>query len=56
MIMRNEEVKLVDFDWAGKENETRYPSRLQGNHGPLGVEGGSLIKKSHDIHMYSLLW
>jgi len=54
MIMRNEEVKLVDFDWAGKETETRYP--LLAMTGPPGGEGGSLIKKSHDIHMYSLLW
>jgi serine/threonine protein kinase len=57
MITRNEEVKLVDFDWAGKENETRYPLLAsKAITGPLGVEGGSLIKKSHDIHMYSLLW
>ena len=57
MITRNEEVKLIDFDWAGKENEPRYlllASRVI--TGPLRVEGGSLIKKSHDIQMYSLLW
>jgi serine/threonine protein kinase len=57
MITKNEEVKLIDFDWAGKENETRYPllaSRVI--TGPLDVEGGSLIRKSHDTHMFSLLW
>ena len=54
MIMRNEKVKLVDFDWAGKENETRYPLLAsRAITGPLGVEGGSLIKKSHNIHMCS---
>jgi serine/threonine protein kinase len=57
MITRNQEVKLVDFDWAGKENETRYPLLAsRAITGSLGVEGGSFIKKSHDIHMYSLLW
>ena len=56
MITRNE-VKLIDFDWAGKENETRYPLLAsRAITGPLGVEGRSLIKKSHDIRMYSLLW
>jgi serine/threonine protein kinase len=57
MITRNEEVKLIDFNWAGKENETRYPLLAsRAIIGPLDVEGGSLIKKSHDICMYSLLW
>ena len=25
MVTENEEVKLIDFDWAGKELEIRYP-------------------------------
>ena len=44
MITRNEQVKLIDFDWAGKENETRYPLLAsRAITGLLGVEGGSLI-------------
>ena len=57
MITRNEEVKLIDFDWAGKENETRYPLLAsRAITGPFGIEGGSPIKKSHNRYMYSLLW
>jgi len=56
MVTKNAEVKLVDFDWAGKENETRYPLLIsKAITGPLGVEGGSLITRSRDIYMFSLL-
>jgi hypothetical protein len=57
MITKNGEVKLVDFDWAGKENKTRYPLLAsRAIIGVLGVDGGSLIRKHHDTHMYSKLW
>ncbi|PVF91820.1 hypothetical protein CPB86DRAFT_718713 [Serendipita vermifera] len=45
-------VMLVDFDWAGKAGEARYPANV--NHRfyrPKGVEDGALIEQDHDVAM-----
>ncbi|KIO16990.1 hypothetical protein M407DRAFT_229930 [Tulasnella calospora MUT 4182] len=47
---------LVDFDWAGKENEQRYPPVLNPDiKWPEGVEEGGIIKMEHDDRMLELL-
>ncbi|KIO17350.1 hypothetical protein M407DRAFT_85083 [Tulasnella calospora MUT 4182] len=47
---------LVDFDWAGKENEQRYPPALNPEiKWPEGVVGGGIIKMEHDDRMLALL-
>ncbi len=45
-------VKVLDLDWAGEENATRYPSRMAENiawHN--GASPGQLLKQSHDVHL-----
>ena len=47
------EIKLIDFDWGGKDGEVRYPVLI--NHHtvrrPPNVVGGQLITKEHDLLM-----
>ncbi|KIO25688.1 hypothetical protein M407DRAFT_75345 [Tulasnella calospora MUT 4182] len=48
--------KLVDFDWAGKHDEQRYPLSLSpDNEWAEGMKGGGIMKKEHDIAMFNLL-
>ncbi|KDQ57045.1 hypothetical protein JAAARDRAFT_157094 [Jaapia argillacea MUCL 33604] len=47
-------VKLIDFDWAGREgDEVRYPAHISDAPGFWvdGVEAKALIKRSHDQAM-----
>ena len=45
-------VKIVDFDWAGKAGEVRYPLRLsQVINWPEGVMSYAPITKAHDEEM-----
>jgi len=51
-------LKLIDFDWCGKEGTARYPADIflvpeRGWH--EGVRRGGLIAKDHDQHMVNLL-
>ncbi|THV04062.1 hypothetical protein K435DRAFT_714825 [Dendrothele bispora CBS 962.96] len=50
---------LVDFDWAAKEGEGRYPPTIDPDslsHGwASGVERYGLMKKEHDLHMLEML-
>ncbi|KAG8912076.1 hypothetical protein FRC00_005319 [Tulasnella sp. 408] len=47
---------LVDFDWAGKVGERRYPASLNHKLGWVeGVEAGGLIQKEHDNAMFQRL-
>jgi len=56
MITKNNKVKFVDFDWAGKEGVSRYPLFLSHQiQWPEGVEGLGVMKKSHDIDMLKML-
>ncbi|KAK0196839.1 hypothetical protein F5146DRAFT_18803 [Armillaria mellea] len=51
-------VRLVDFDWAGKENETRYPIHLNMSKEVKWADGvGSYrkIDKKHDLSMLDIL-
>ena len=48
---------LVDFDWAGKIGEVRYPSNINitGVEQPKGVFDGQLITVEHDLEMLGYL-
>jgi serine/threonine protein kinase len=46
----NDRVVLVDFDWAGKDGESRYPATLNlGNVWAEEVSAYSIMRKDHDI-------
>lgn len=51
------EVRFLDWDWAGREGEARYPM-LNAALGPLyaavGAASGELIRASHDVAMLAL--
>ena len=47
------EMRLIDFDWGGKEGEVRYPI-LTNNYTvyrPPGVVGDQLVTKEQDLQM-----
>jgi len=46
-------MKLVDFDWGGKEGEVRYPILINNHtvYRPPSVFGGQLITTEHDLLM-----
>ncbi|PBL01918.1 hypothetical protein ARMGADRAFT_914581 [Armillaria gallica] len=51
-------VRLIDFDWAGKENQVRYPIHLNQSKEVKWADGvGSYRKigKKHDLDMLELL-
>jgi serine/threonine protein kinase len=52
MITKNEEVKLIDFDWAGFDKKSRYPLLISPNlMWPAGVEALSIMRTWHDDEM-----
>ncbi|KAG5349563.1 hypothetical protein C0989_003113, partial [Termitomyces sp. Mn162] len=52
------QVHLIDFDWAGRAGEVRYPIGLNCETviRPKEVQGGKLITQAHDIEMISYLF
>jgi hypothetical protein len=56
-IPRNNKVKFVDFDWAGKSGVSRYPLLLsQQIQWSDGVRDGlTVMEKQHDIDMLTRL-
>lgn len=55
-LMVGNEVKVIDFDWSGKEGEVTYPCILNDAVGwHEGAKLGDLIKKEHDIFMIDQL-
>ncbi|KAK7461876.1 hypothetical protein VKT23_008310 [Stygiomarasmius scandens] len=56
IVFVGEEVKLIDFDWSGKEGEVYYPTGLSSAvTWAKGVESFHKIEKQHDLDMYELL-
>ena len=55
--VKDNTVRVLDFDWAGKEGEARYPSDLNNycEEWHSGVKRGEVIKSEHDDHLISLL-
>ncbi|KAG9310575.1 hypothetical protein JVU11DRAFT_9130 [Chiua virens] len=52
MITSEGGLKLIDFDWAGKKDEARYPIAISGSiRWPAGVQGLGLIQQEHDLVM-----
>ncbi|KIN98312.1 hypothetical protein M404DRAFT_31482 [Pisolithus tinctorius Marx 270] len=50
------EFMFVDFDWAGKIGEVRYPLNVNREiWRPPGVSDGALIKAQHDMDMLELI-
>ena len=47
-------VMFIDFDWAGRAGEVRYPDNLNTDvwmcGGLVGTKPGSLIPRAHDLH------
>jgi hypothetical protein len=42
-------LKLVDFDWSGKEGTVHYPAGIsEAIEWPEGARGGTEIKTEHD--------
>ena len=57
MIDGEGKVKIIDFDWAGREMEVRYPLRISSFLFPKnqGIEGRGEIRNEHDKFMLGLL-
>ena len=48
--------QLIDFDWAGKAGEVKYPVFISSSiDWPAGVQGLAPIQKEHDLAMLDLL-
>ncbi|GLB44376.1 hypothetical protein LshimejAT787_1700030 [Lyophyllum shimeji] len=51
-----ERVKFIDFDWAGKAGDIRYPLHLSDSiRTPTGASEYELIQKTHDTKMLEAL-
>ena len=50
LVDNNADIKVIDFDWAGVEGQTKYPYFM--NHvnieWPVSVTDGAAIKMTHD--------
>lgn len=48
-------VKLVDFDWGGRDGNTTYPPYVNYTEisRPMGAKDGELVTKDHDLEMLS---
>jgi len=56
LITREGKVQLIDFDWAGKEGDVRYPICLSTAIGwAPGVQQKGLIRQEHDRFMLKKL-
>jgi serine/threonine protein kinase len=56
MITKANEVRLIDFNWAGEEGQTKYPYLISpGIDWPAGVEALAVIEKGHDLEMLNKL-
>ncbi|KAJ6618795.1 hypothetical protein B0H10DRAFT_2164039 [Mycena sp. CBHHK59/15] len=56
MVTKEKKVKLIDFDWAGKAGDAKYPIHLATNIiWPAGVEALCNIERDHDLQMLRCL-
>ncbi|KAK0207037.1 hypothetical protein DFS33DRAFT_638382 [Desarmillaria ectypa] len=57
MVTQDDKVKLIDFDWAGKDGEAEYPMRLSEKiQWAPGVGAMEKVYKAHDIFMIDKLF
>lgn len=58
IMVHNGRMKVLDFDWAGKAQQARYPYYL--NHDqikwPNGASDGNLIEHKHDEHWIKMIF
>jgi serine/threonine protein kinase len=56
LIDGDNEVKLIDFDWAGEQGQVRFPSLISSSvRWPDGVKAMDIIEYAHDYDMLSRL-
>ncbi|KAH7903334.1 hypothetical protein BJ138DRAFT_1096518 [Hygrophoropsis aurantiaca] len=56
MVEDGGRVQLIDFDWAGKEGEVKYPRTMSTSiDWPKGAQAWEPIQKQHDIEMLKKL-
>ncbi|KAI0250970.1 hypothetical protein BJV78DRAFT_1214991 [Lactifluus subvellereus] len=58
ILVKDESVMFVDFDWCGKAGEARYPATLNNDvrlGWPMGVGPGFVMLKEHDLSMLEKL-
>jgi len=53
-VSKEGDVKVIDFDWSGLEDETFYPDVNYRALWPSGVGCGKQLKKAHDWCLYQL--
>ena len=53
----DDDIKLIDFDWAGKFGQVRYPSNINRSSvaRPSTVSDGELVNPEHDYNMVDLM-
>jgi serine/threonine protein kinase len=57
MITKANEVKLIDFNWAGEEGQAKYPYLMSSDiKWAAGVEALGVIKKDHDMEMLARMF
>ena len=58
ILIKDESVTFVDFDWCGKAGEARYPATLNNDvelGWPMDVGRDSVMLKEHDLSMLEKL-
>jgi serine/threonine protein kinase len=56
MITKDDEVKLIDFNWAGEEGQAKYPPLISPEiTWPDGVKALTVMSREHDLDMLSKL-
>ncbi|EGO20811.1 hypothetical protein SERLADRAFT_400023, partial [Serpula lacrymans var. lacrymans S7.9] len=56
VVSSKEQGFLVDFDWAGKEGEDRYPAALnENNKWHAEVRAHAVMSKAHDDYQFEQL-
>jgi Ser/Thr protein kinase RdoA (MazF antagonist) len=52
ILIKDEGVMIIDFDWCGKAREARYPATLNDAvDWPEGVGPDAVMLKKHDLSM-----
>ncbi|KAH7908392.1 hypothetical protein BJ138DRAFT_1012901 [Hygrophoropsis aurantiaca] len=51
LVGERNDVRMIDFDWAGKAGEVRYPAHMSTALWTSGIEPTVLITKTHDNNM-----
>ena len=56
ILVVDDSIRILDFDWAGKEGEVRYPQELNTScNWHSDVKPGGLIAKEHDVYQINTI-